>query len=256
MKKLLDKNMIYIIGDSHTLRLRNSVPFSQTESCSWIKNIENKLIPGTSKCREPHAEKSFFKKTDREIIYSKEKIENEIESEVYFFGIPGTCGYASTYTNGEFPCFKKEINENTVILPWYGYIDIKSFLPIYKNPEESVLAYINKTINFFKGYKIKFVEPLPQFINILGTGYPNYEFETRYSYYLEYLYFLRKHLREYGFEPPISVENILGVDKFDDYFECHDCDDCLSLQFKDYKLDHLKKEFNKKVLDELIRTVV
>lgn len=255
--------MLYIIGDSHTHRLRKSTFTEPVKRCYWIRDHKNDtLIPSPSECIDTHCEKSTFNKGEKGITYGKYVLGGEVpekerlKSEVIFSGHPGATGYTCTYTKGGFPCIKKEINEDTLVMPWFGYIDIKAHLPRTKNTEEAVARYIEQTTSFFKGYKMQFIEPLPQFINALGSGFPNYKFEERYPYYLEYLQLLRKYLSDYGLNKPISIEEILGTDKLDESYECHDCNDCLSPAFINHKLDHMKKEFNKKILDGIIDRVI
>jgi len=250
--------MLYIIGDSHVHRLRQSTFTEPVKSCYWVNDPNlHTVVPMPSECIDTHCEKSIFYKNKNEIIYGRNLTEEKVvKSEVIFSGHPGATGYTCTYTKGGFPCIKKEINEDTLVMPWFGYIDIKAHLPRTKNTEEAVSRYIKQTTSFFKGYKMQFIEPLPQFVNALGGGYPNYEFEERYPYYLEYLKLLREYLKDYGLNRPISIEEILGTDRLDESYECHDCKDCLSPKFINSKLDHMKKEFNKKVLDGIISKVI
>lgn len=245
--------MLFIVGDSHTLRLRNSFDerqdfkYVQSSDCHWTSEdylTKKNEMPGKgtairldSKCKEVHL--SMYKNNDKKIAFS---------------GHPGGTGYSSTYSQGEYPCIKKIINEDSVIMPFFGYIDVKAHLPHTHNPEEAVIRYIERTIQFFNNKKnIKFLEPLPQFVNVLGGGYPNYEFDIRFKYYEEYKYYLRKYIKQYNFEDPISTEEIFQTDRFDESYECHDCIDCLRPQFIDKKLDHLKPEFNEKLLNHIVK---
>lgn len=246
--------MLFIVGDSHTLRLRNSFEdnyqnfkYKEPEYCNWtsedyltLKNKNSSYgtpVKINSECKDVHL--SLYKNYDKEIAFS---------------GHPGATGYSSTYSKGEYPCIKKIINENSIIIPFFGYIDVKAHLPHTHNAEEAVIKYIENTIKFFDNKKnIKFLEPLPQFINALGGGFPNYEFDIRFKYYEEYKYYLRKYLKEYNFENPMSTEEIFKTDRFDESYECHDCVDCLRPQFREKKLDHLKPEFNKKILDYIVK---
>lgn len=246
--------MLFIIGDSHTLRLRNSAEklknfkYKNLTYCDWtstdfLTENKNNDKPGKgtairlkSECKETHIS-----------VY-------DVDSNVVAFsGHPGATGYSSTYSQGGYPCIKKLINNNSIIVPYFGYIDVKAHLPHEHNAEEAVIRYLQKTINFFENKEnIKILEPVPQFINALGGGFPNYEFDIRFKYYEEYKYYLRKYAKEYKLEDPISLEDILQVDRLDESFECHDCIDCLRPQFINYKLDHLKPEFNQKILNHLM----
>lgn len=235
--------MLYIIGDSHTFRLRNVL---NSEDQDYVNNCTWKP---TSDLYVSDAPPNYYSECET-IHVTKSK---KLPIEVYFSGHKGGSGYSSSYTKGGYPCIKKTITKDFTILPFFGYIDVKAHLPHQHNTEIAVKKYVENTLNFFEGYKIRFIEPIPQFVNNIGAGNPNYDFELRFPYYEEYKYFLRKYIKDLGMEKPINIEEILGVDRLDEHFECHECIDCLSPEFKNLKLDHLKKEFNKKILDEIIR---
>jgi hypothetical protein len=235
--------MLYIIGDSHTFRLRNSIGLEgqdHVDGCTWKPDSEifqhDDSFNYHSDCVMFHVTKS-----------------KNLPVDVYFSGHRGGSAYSCSYTRGEYPCIKKTITKDFTVFPFFGYIDIKAHLPHQKNTEVVIKNYIEKTLNFFEGYKLQFIEPIPQFINPLGSGNPNYDFQSRFPYHKEYKYFLRKYLKEFGLKEPISTEDILGVDRLDESFECHECIDCLDPRFINFKLDHLKQEFNKKILDEIVR---
>lgn len=235
--------MLYIIGDSHTFRLRNSLSSDDKDNvdgCTWK--------PESS---EYEHDENFNYFSECEMVHvTKSK---NLPQQIYFSGHKGGSGYSSSYSKGGYPCIKKTITKDFTILPFFGYIDVKAHLPQQHNTEIAVKNYIEKTLNFFEGYKIRFIEPIPQFINPLGAGNPNYEFDLRFPYYEEYKYFLRKYVKDAGLKEPISTEEILGVDRLEEKFECHECLDCLSSSFINFKLDHLKKEFNQKILNEIMR---
>jgi hypothetical protein len=225
---------LLIIGDSHTLRLANSTDEVSTTECLW-----NKEDPVDSNCVQTHLRKS--KNLPAEVIYS---------------GHRGKTGYKGSYfEDGNYPCLKKNITEDFIILPWFGYIDIKQFLPLdeFKDKAEiAVTKYLDNTLKYFKNNKIRFIEPLPQFINPLGSGSPLLSFEERQPYYLDYLFHLNKQCLERGLEKPISIEKILGTDRLYDFHECHDCPDCLDPRYINFKLDHPKKEYFSQILDGIL----
>lgn len=225
--------MIYIIGDSHTMRLWKSVPTVPVDICNW------EMIFEQSECRAYHVRKT-----------------KEYKKEVYMSHFPGATGYTSSYRLGGFPCIKKTIDQDSIIMPFFGYIDVKAHLPNKKNTEIAVKNYIENTLSFFDKNKIRFISPIPQFINALGSGNPNYDFEDRLPYYNEFKIYLNRYLNDLGLEEAISIEKILGVDRLDSSFECHDCSDCNSKEYKNFKLDHLKKEYSRKVLDGIVNQVI
>jgi hypothetical protein len=232
--------MLYSIGDSHQLRLASSGETEPVSYCNWGQSVfpPHEDFPNPSDCNSYHVSSS-----------------RDLKEKIYFSGFKGATGYSSTYTNGGYPCILKTLNKDFTVLPSFGYIDIKAHLPHEKNTEETVSRYVNKTLSFFKGYNVQFVNPIPQFVNPLGSGYPNYEFEERFPYYEEFKYFLKKYVTEEGLKDPISIEDILGVDRLDESFECHDCIMCNHKDFKDIKLDHLKKPFSQKIVNGLLNAM-
>jgi len=228
---------LLIIGDSHTLRLSRSHDEDWVHECLWDQNG-----PVNTECIENHLRKSA-----------------NLPATVFYSGHKGKTGYrGSYYEDKKYPCLENFTNEDFLILPWFGYIDIKQFIPLdeFSGAEESVTKYLDKTLNFFKNNKIRFIEPLPQFVNGLGTGSPILSFEQRQQPYLDFLYHLNKQCEERGLEKPISIEKILGVDRLYDYHECHECRDCLDPQFINSKLDHPKKEYFTQILDGILKEVL
>jgi hypothetical protein len=226
-----------IIGDSHTLRLRHPMSDRGIEDCSWGPND----VPITSKCIQNHS-----------------GMTTNFKYEIYFSGHRGKTGYrGSFYENDAYPCLEKYKSEDFLILPWFGYIDVKQFLPMegFKNPKEAVISYVDKTINYFKNNKIKFIEPLPQFMNILGFGSPLFPFEDREPYQKDFIKYLREECKLRGLEEPISIESMLGVDKFDESYECYVCNDCLDPKHYGIKLDHPNPETFLKISKGLIKEI-
>lgn len=228
--------MLYSIGDSHQFRMSLSGNVEPLSYCNWIGlHPPFDDIPNPSDCASTHVARSVG-----------------LRETMYFSGHKGASAYSSTYTNGGYPCILKTLDSNSVVLPSFGYIDVKAHLPHEKNTEEAVSRYVNKTISFFKGHHIQFVNPIPQFINAIGSGSPNYDFDDRFPYYEEFKYFLKKYVHEAGLKDPISIEDILGVDRLDESFECHECLACDQYKETDIKLDHLKKPFSQKIVNGIL----
>ena len=225
---------LLIIGDSHVLRLRNSKGSDRLEDCLW--DDETRV---NSNCFQHHFAKS-----------------KDLPIEIYYSGHRGKTAYAGTYyENNIYPCIKNFIDKETLVLAWFGYIDIKQFLPLAdtKKSEHAVSNYIDKTLAYFKDNKVRFIEPLPQFINAIGTGNPLFSFEERDPHQKEFLEELRRQCEIRGLEKPISIENILGVKALDESFECHECNDCINNPLKPLLLDHPKKEYFEKILDAIVK---
>jgi hypothetical protein len=178
----------------------------------------------------------------------------DLPVEMYFSGFKGASAYSSSYRDG-YPCIKNtlDMDKNSIVMPYFGYIDVKAHLPRTKNAEEAASKYVSQTIKFFEGYNIRFISPIPQFINALGSGSPNYDFEDRFPQYEEFKHFLNYYVNKSGLEAPISIEDILGVDRLDESYECHECIDCNRPAFINFKLDHLKKEYNRKIVDGIAK---
>jgi hypothetical protein len=224
-----------IIGDSHTLRLRNAANSDGVSDCLFGPED----IPVTSKCIQNHMGQS-----------------TNLKDKIYFSGHRGKTGFrGSYYEDNNYPCLEKFKSEEFVILPWFGYIDVKQFLPLdgFKNPKECVIGYIDKTLEYFKNNKIIFIEPIPQFVNILGFGSPLLPFEERGPYQKSFIQNLREQCEIRGLPKPISIESILGVDEFDDQYECHTCKDCLDPQYSGFKLDHPNMETFAKIMDGILK---
>ena len=228
-----------IIGDSHTLRLRNALPISIVEDCYFGPED----IPVTSKCIQNHMSKTMSE---------------YYPVDIYFSGHRGKTGYrGSYYEDNNYPCLEQYKDKEFTIVAWFGYIDVKQFLPLegFKNPEVAVKTYIDRTLAYFKDNKVIFVEPLPQFTNILGFGSPLLPFEERQPYQEAFIKYLRLECEARGLDKPISIENILGVDRLDESFECHTCRDCIDPEYSGFKLDHPNKETFKKIMDGMINNL-
>lgn len=228
---------LYIIGDSHTFRLRNnSDPRDALDYCFWGTTKTPTRV--NSECKEYHID----------------KLTNPPKpfKDIFFSGHRGCSGYSAAFLQ-DCPCIKKPITENTIVMPFFGYIDVKIHLPKYKNPEEAAEVYVEKMINFFDNCQIHFIEPIPQFINRIGTGFPLHTFETRYPLHQRFVKALRKICAEKNLKEPISPEKFFNVDKFDESYECHDCESCNAVP--DVKLDHLKPEINQKLFKYILDQV-
>ena len=222
-----------IIGDSHVLRLRNVFGAFPAEDCEFGPND----VPITSKCMQNHM-----------------SIIND--NLISFSGHRGKTGYKGSYYHDNlYPCLEKFKSPEFVILPWFGYIDVKQFLPRegFQNPKEAVQAYVNNTFDYFQNNKIRFIEPLPQFVNILGFGSPLLPFEDRHPYQVEFIKYLREESEKRGLENPINMEKILGTDRLFAEHECITCRDCEDPQYAAYKLDHPKKEVFQDIMDGILK---
>jgi hypothetical protein len=225
-----------IIGDSHTLRLRNALPITNSLDCEFGPMD----VPVTSKCIQNHM---------------SETVES-YPTKFYFSGHRGKTGFRGSYFDeGNYPCLEKFKDPDVMVLAWFGYIDIKQFLPLeqFRNPEQAVIGYVDKMLAYFKNQKIRFIEPVPQFANILGFGSPLLPYSEREPYEKAFLENLRKQCKLRGLEKPISMEDILGVQKLEAEHECHVCKDCQDPQYAGFVLDHPTKEVFQQIMDGILK---
>ena len=110
--------------------------------------------------------------------------------------------------------YKVDFNEwenSDLVMFWLGYVDVRLLLPKYKNPDEIAKTYVDRVIDFFGSKPIRFIEPLPQFTEMLlkyeGIS-PSYEYVDRLEQNKGFIESLRKYSKEAGLMPPISQEQI------------------------------------------------
>ena len=226
-----------IIGDSHIIRLRKTLPYDiPVDECYWGG--------------EPYPKNYKIPTCDYEHLLRG----GGLKEKVYFSAHKGRHAWGSNIILNELcQCIKEVVKRNTFIFPSFGYIDSKVQLVKHKNPKEAVERYVNGFLDTFPNNKIRFVEPIPQFINNLGTGPDIYDFKDRYPMHKEFVLYLRELLHKLNLDEPISPEKIFDVDKFDDSYECHECDYCLDPTSLGIKWDHLKPEYNKQLLDAILK---
>lgn len=231
--------MLLIIGDSHVFRLRLSLPYDiPVKECYW---------PWFHDPDQPNYKKSTCE-------YEHILQAAGLPMDVYFSGHKGRHAWGSMkMIETLFPCIEEVVKDDTLILPFFGYIDAKIQLVKYNDAKEAVIKYVDSFVNKFPNNKIVFIEPIPQFINNIGTGPDIYDFEDRYPRHKEFVHYLREECKERGLPEPISPEKILGVDKFDESYECHECAYCLSPESVGIKWDHLKVKYNKELLEGILK---
>lgn len=184
---------IYFIGDCHMARIKehwnpNDCPI---DLVIWGK--------AGSKCfdlsiKKMHDDNEYSSGTERGSIYFENKKDTVVE-----------------FT---------EIQDDGIIMPWLGYVDIRQFLPKYKNTDEVVKKYVEEIVNFYKNSTIRFIEPLPQFTEMLLKYegiHPSYSYEDRQNINKEFIDSLRKYSESYGLQQPVSQKSIydsVGVSEF------------------------------------------
>jgi hypothetical protein len=116
----------------------------------------------------------------------------------------------------------KNINDDGIVMVWLGYIDIRQFLPKYKNADLLVKKYLEDVTNYFKNSKIVIVEPLPQFtkMHLKYEGIsPEYTYKERQEQNSLFLEALRKYVKEFNIDYVISQDDLfsaMGIEELDD----------------------------------------
>ena len=107
-----------------------------------------------------------------------------------------------------------EIAESDLIMPWLGYVDIRQLLPKYKNPELIARMLVDKFLTAFPNKKLRFIEPLPQFTEMLlkyeGIS-ESYEYKDRLEQNNKFIAELRKYCDEKNIMKPVSQDDIYRV---------------------------------------------
>jgi hypothetical protein len=231
---------IFIFGDSHVIRLwKSRGNQAELDDCYFPYMHPNKPLPKNYK-------KSLC---EYEHIYAGK----DLPVDLFFSYHKGKCAWnVPNILNELNPCIKRIIPEDTTILPYFGYMDAKTYLTKYKDPESTVIKYMDSIQEAFPKNKIRYIEPIPQFVRNIGGGTGLVNFEERYPMHKEFISALREQCKIRGLEDPISPEKILGVDKLDESFECHECEYCLYPSSAGILWDHLKVEYNKMIFDEIL----
>lgn len=99
-----------------------------------------------------------------------------------------------------------------LVVLWLGYIDIRQFLPKYKNSDTVAKEYIDKIKKFFIGKDVVLIEPLPQFTEMLlkyDDISPSYEYTERQNQNKIFLKKVKKYARKSGIKVIVTQKDIL-----------------------------------------------
>jgi hypothetical protein len=119
-----------------------------------------------------------------------------------------------TESAAKFGGFETFVNFNDgkdadLIMPWLGYVDIRQHLPKYKNAEVIVKEYVQDVLDTYPGKIIKFIEPLPQFTEMLlkfeGIS-ESFSYEARQEANKAFIDALSKECKDRGLLEPITQE--------------------------------------------------
>jgi hypothetical protein len=184
---------VYIFGDCHTARLQEHIDlkdlninlkmWGKAGTKIWNLNLETLIKENT--------------KSSGVETYAKTGIARE-ETIVRF----------------------SEIKDDGIVMPWLGYVDIRQFLARHKNADEVAKKYVEEVIKNYPNSKIWFIEPLPQFTEMLlkyeGIS-PSYTYEERQEQNSIFIEALNLYCSKNNLLKPISQQEMysaLGVDKF------------------------------------------
>jgi len=142
----------------------------------------------------------------------------------------------------------REIKDDSVIMFWFGYIDVKYLLPKYNNADECAKRYIDNIVKNFPNSKKIILEPHPQFLEnmiLYWEDVEEYSYADRMIQNDLFTAALFHYAGVHGLEV-ITQKQILdciGVDK-------------LTIEHANsnniHVVDGLKKEYTKKIYDMLI----
>ena len=231
---------IFIFGDSHVIRLwKSRGNQAELDECYFPYMHPDKPLP-------ENYQKSLC---EYEHIYEG----RDLPVDLFFSYHKGKCAWNVPKILNELnPCIKRIIPEEATILPYFGYMDAKTYLTKYKDPEDTVVKYMDSIKENFPNNPVRFIEPIPQFVRDIGGGIGLMPFQERYPMHKRFVAELRKQCEIRGLKEPISPEKILGVDKLEELYECHECEYCLYPSSAGILWDHLKVEYNKMIFDEIL----
>lgn len=146
----------------------------------------------------------------------------------------------------------EEVEESDIILLWIGYVDIRQWLPKYKNADEVAKNFVESAISYFKNKTIRFIEPLPQFVETIMKYeglHEKYSYEERLEQNEAFIESLRKYCKENNLMSPVSQKDIydaIGENKLTA---------SMTHNFAPHPVDGLKPEYNKKIYDLFIKSI-
>ena len=246
---------LYITGDSHAGKMANVL----------FENMHNKYVPSKefSTVTSEYYDKvvDHIDENGNKVLHGMSSVLASIKSEDGSIAMASTPGRSALNLDYDFYDYTSGWDsEDSIVMPWYGYIDIKNWLPQtnlknYKNTEQVVDAYVEKTIKKFKKSKIVFINPMPQFLVVATARWSNFasdpdiQFEDRYSYHLEFTENLKNKCISSGLDSPINVSEILNCEWIEP-----------DMQFKKpinmaYN-DHLVPKYYDKILTSIISKVI
>lgn len=205
---------LYIIGDSHSVRMGQGL----------FDNIIKKMS-----ISEPY---SIYTTEGIDKLLKKDDEGNPIRQkhEVRTINFKNRSITCASYLGRSALRFDYKLNrymnfwddEDSTVMPWLGYIDVKNYLPNkklkkYVPVHDVVDTYVENTLKSFKKSKLIFINPMPQFEVVVTarwrnfSGDPDIPFEDRHEEHLLFSKALKEKCLSVGLEEPIMIEKILNV---------------------------------------------
>jgi len=242
-------NNVYIYGDSHALKM-SALIFNNFLKKTGVSEKEYSIVNVKNT-------KSFVHKIENNekkyITTHSDMVSLEYNnSSLSILSTPGRS--ALNYNYDSHDILKKFNKDNSIVMPWLGYIDIKNWIPDktlknYKDAKEVVEIYFENTVKRFPNSKIIFINPVPQFeIIIAQASFKSdkaIDFEKRHESHLEFTEILKNKCIDNGLEIPMDIANILNI-------EWVTTDMQYNKSIKHLYNDHLRSEFYDIILDSII----
>ena len=119
-------------------------------------------------------------------------------------------------------------------------------LPKWKDADKLVKQMVERFVTFYPESKIQFIEPLPQFTEMM-LKYPGisheYTYEERLQQNKEFCEALHKYVSEYNLEKIVTqdvIKQVTGIEEFTPEFTPQD---------RPYAVDCLQQQYMKKIYD-------
>ena len=245
---------ILILGDSHSAKL----------AFNLNKFLEKTLKTNIRHESDHNYRTSYIDKNgynvwmeDSLTVYKGDAIE------IYVSSHPGRSALNFDFENfasgTQINALKEWNQEGRIVMPWFGYIDVRNWLPQkdlpnYIDVKNVVSRYIDNALKKFDKSRVIFIEPMPQFICIVTSKFrfnhtdPAIEFEDRHEFQLKFVSELRKQCNERGLDNPISIAEILGTDMIETRMQP-------KTPITYFLNDHLKPEYYTQILEYIYGNV-
>jgi hypothetical protein len=139
-----------------------------------------------------------------------------------------------------------EIKDDGIILSWFGYVDIRTFLSDYDNADKVAKKYIAELTKTFKNSIIVIIEPLPQFTEMLlkyeGIS-PYYTYEQRLDQNEKFINSMHKYAQEAG------VSNFIFQSEILECLGVKELTPEMTHTKAPHPVDGLKDEYSEKILN-------